>query len=263
MNVLEKIIADKREEIAAGKRKHPLSVMKARAGEVPLPEVFPFAGALTASAGVALIAEIKKASPSRGLIREDFNPQELAAAYRRGGASAISVLTDVRYFQGADEHLSLAKAASGLPVLRKDFIIDPWQVYQSRLLGADCILLIADALEGSLLADLVGLAHAQKLDVLVEVHDEGDLGRALEAKARMIGVNNRDLRTFEVSLEVSESLAPLIPPEMIRVSESGITSHADLIRLGKLGYQAVLVGEHLMRQPDVERAARELLGGRP
>ncbi|HLA41098.1 MAG TPA: indole-3-glycerol phosphate synthase TrpC [Candidatus Glassbacteria bacterium] len=262
MNFLERIIEDKRKAIQAGKLKHTLAEMKARAGEVPIPQRFPFAGALIGG-GVALIAEIKKASPSKGVIREDFDPRALALAYRKGGASAISVLTDAKYFQGADEHLSLAKAASGLPVLRKDFILDPWQVYQSRLLGADCILLIAAALEGALLADLAGLAGELNLDVLVEVHDEGELARAVEAGAQIIGVNNRSLSTFEVSLAVSEALAPLCPHGSIKVSESGISSREDVLHLGELGYDAVLVGEHLMRQPDVERAARELLGAQP
>ena len=261
MSFLERIIERKREEIEAGSGKLSLNELRERLKDSPPPEAGRFKQALTSAGKVALIGEIKKASPSKGLIRPDFDPAALALAYARGGASALSVLTDLEFFQGRNEYLALARQASGLPVLRKDFIIDRWQLYESRLLGADCVLLIVAALEGSALTELSGLAAELSLEVLVEVHEEAELERALACRAAMIGVNNRDLGTFAVSLEVSRRLAPLFPEGVVRVSESGITVSEDLRGLGELGYHAVLVGEHLMRQPDLEQAVRTLLQG--
>ena len=261
MSFLGKIIERKREEIGESSRRLPLEEIRERLKDAPSVRTGSFRQALTVGEKVALIGEIKKASPSKGLIRPDFDPAALASAYARGGASALSVLTDIEFFQGRNEYLALARQASGLPVLRKDFIIDRWQLYESRLLGADCILLIVAALEDPALIDLAALAGELGLEVLVEVHDEKELERALTCRPDMIGVNNRDLDTFEVSLEVSRKLAPLFPEETVRVSESGITDGNDLRELSALGYHAVLVGEHLMRQPDLEQAVRTLLQG--
>jgi len=261
MSILDEIIAHKRQELEALERVRPLAELEAVLGGLPPRTRGAFSKALTAGACVSLIGEIKKASPSRGLIREDFDPAALAAAYQKGGAAALSVLTDRKFFQGSDEYLAAAKAACRLPVLRKDFLISAYQVYESRLLGADCVLLIVAALEQAALADFIALAAEIGLDALVEVHDEAEAARALEAGAEIIGVNNRDLRTFEVSLEVSRSLAGAIPGDRIKISESGITTFEDIRGLGRLGYDAVLVGEHLMRQPDPAAAARRLMTG--
>ncbi len=261
MNVLDKIIADKREELADEMRRHPLDVLKKRLHNEPLPEQFSFAAALKNKKPAALIAEIKKASPSKGLIRRDFDPEQLAAAYADGGADALSVLTETQYFLGHPEYISLAKRGGGnLPVLRKDFIVDPWQVYESRLLGADCILLIVAVLEKKQLADLYALAGELGMDVLVEVHGEKELDQAKELNSKIIGVNNRDLTTFEVTLEVSERLTGKFSAGTIKVSESGIHGNPHVLRAVLAGYDAVLVGEHLMRRDDVAAAARKLMG---
>jgi len=261
MDILDRIIEDKREEIACAEQKLPLAELKKRIDDQPCPGKNLFSRALSASDEVALIGEIKKASPSRGVIREDFDPAALAAAYAEGGASALSVLTERNYFQGDQEYLLQIKRNSGLPVLRKDFIFSAYQLYESRLLGADCVLLIAAALEDSPLSDFIAMAQELALETLVEVHDEAELERAKACQARIIGVNNRDLRTLEVSLDVSRRLAALLPDSSLRVSESGITSYDDIKLLESLGYDAVLVGEHLMRQSDVARAAKILMKG--
>jgi len=259
-DVLAQICAEKRLHVAQRCAERPLMALE-RA--LPTRPARGFARALEAKLGqerFALIAEIKRASPSKGLIRQDFDPPQLARAYAAGGAACLSVLTDAPYFQGADAHLEAARAAVDLPCLRKDFTIDPYQVVEARVLGADAILLIMAALEDGQAQDLAQRARELGLDVLVEVHDRAELERALELDVRLIGINNRDLRTLRVDLATTERLAPLVPDDRLLVCESGLERHKDLERMAEAGARCFLVGESLMRQPDVRAATRALLG---
>jgi indole-3-glycerol phosphate synthase len=259
-DVLAEICAEKRTEVARRKAARPEPALRALLAGAP--PVRPFAAALerqVIQGRYGLIAEIKKASPSRGLIRADFDPAALAQAYEAGGAACLSVLTDAPYFQGSDDHLQAARAACSLPVLRKDFILDPYQVVESRVLGADCILLIMAALDDGAARDLAAAAAELGLDVLVEIHDRAELDRALCLNARLIGINNRDLKTLQVDLHTTEKLAPLVPPGHVIVGESGISDPADLDRLAASGARCFLVGESLMRSGDVAAATRRLL----
>jgi indole-3-glycerol phosphate synthase len=258
MTILDEIVAGKREEVARlGPRRGEL-----RAAAEAAPATRPFEAALRRGEEVALIAEVKRRSPSAGWIRRDLEPEAVARAYASAGAAAVSVLTDERYFGGSLEALRAVRAAVDIPVLRKDFIIDPVQVWEARAAGADAVLLIVRILEDQALADLVALCGELGLSALVEVHTREELERALRAGARVIGVNNRDLTTFRTTLEVSLELAPLVPPEGVLVAESGIHSPGDVDRLGLAGVDAVLVGESLMRSADVGRAAAALVGRR-
>jgi indole-3-glycerol phosphate synthase len=254
---LSEICATKRDEVAVRK---PLGL--SHFAEPSAPRGFEAALRTRAENGFALIAEIKKASPSKGLIRADFDPPSHARAYQAGGAACLSVLTDAPYFQGHEDFLIAARAACMLPVIRKDFMVDPWQCAEARSMGADAILIIVAALDDSAMIEIEDAAHGLGLDVLVEVHDEAEMDRALtRLKSRLIGVNNRNLKSFEVDLSTTERLAKLAPPTALLVCESGIGGHTDCLRMEKAGVRTFLVGESLMREVDVEAATRQLLTG--
>ena len=258
---LTEICDTKRLEVAARKALATLGELDARAASQSAPRGFEAALRAKAAGGYALIAEIKKASPSKGLIRADFDPAAHAQAYQAGGAVCLSVLTDAPYFQGHEDYLIAARAACDLPVLRKDFMVDPWQVAEARAIGADAILIIVAALNDRTMAEIEAAALERGMDVLVEVHNEAEIEQASRLKSRLIGVNNRDLKRFVTDLATTERLAALAPEGTLLVSESGINHHADLLRLEASGIRTFLVGESLMRQADVTAATKALLDG--
>lgn len=258
-DILDKINAVKREEVAAAIRKMPLAAMRADAESRVLTR--DFVGALrgrVADGDPAVIAEIKKASPSKGVIRADFIPADIAQSYAEGGAACLSVLTDKQFFQGSVDYLKQARASVGLPVLRKDFLVDPYQVYESRSMGADCILLIAASLDDGLMAEMEAIALSLDMAVLVEVHDRAELQRALKLRTPLVGINNRDLRTFEVTLDTTLTLMADMPADRLLVTESGIVDQADVERMRSAGVQAFLVGEAFMRAEEPGQALADL-----
>jgi indole-3-glycerol phosphate synthase len=260
-DVLERILAVKREEVAAASALKPLAAVRAEAERMP--PTRDYVGAMRAkiAGGLpAVIAEVKKASPSKGVLRADFDPAAIAQSYARHGAACLSVLTDVQFFQGHPSFLAQARAACALPALRKDFLVDPYQVFEARALGADCILLIVAALDDALLAELEAIALALGMAVLVEVHDDAELDRALRLKTPLIGINNRNLRTFETRLETTLELLPRIPADRLLVTESGILAPGDAQRMRDAGVDAFLVGEAFMRAPDPGLALAQLFG---
>ncbi len=253
MSILERIVAAKRAEIASAKKRFPDVEAQARHAS----KVRDFVGALR-SKRPAVIAEIKRASPSKGLLRENFDPAAIARSYEKAGAACMSVLTDAGFFQGSSAHLQQARAACALPTLRKDFLIDPYQAYEARAIGADCVLLIAACLEDRQMRELEALALELGMAVLVEVHDAAELERALALKTPLVGINNRNLRTFETRLETTLELLPLVPKDRIVITESGILSPADVARMRAAGVHTFLVGEAFMRAPDPGAALRKL-----
>ncbi len=259
MNILERIMEVKRAEVAASRRQLSLDALRERAAAAPAPR--DFVGALRASVATgraAVIAEIKRASPSKGVLRADFDPVSIARSYEKHGAACMSVLTDKEVFQGSEAHLKSARAACGLPALRKDFIFEPYQVFESRALGADCILLIAAALSREAMRELESVAAGLGMAVLVEVHDATELDAALELKTPLLGINNRNLRTFETRLETTLDLLPRVPAGRLVVTESGILAPADVTRMRARGVHAFLVGEAFMRAPDPGAALQQL-----
>lgn len=259
-DVLSEICARKRETITRRRERRQLAELERALPAEPARGFIRALEARAAAGELALIAEIKRASPSKGLIRDDFDPEALATAYADGGAACLSVLTDEPYFQGLDEHLVAARSSVKLPCLRKDFTLDTYQVVEARTIGADAILLIMAALTDADAKTLLDLAHSLGMDVLVEVHDRAELTRALRLEARLIGINNRNLKTLRVDLGTTEALAGLVPEDRLLIAESGLRSHADLVRLAIAGARGFLVGESLMRQADVRLATRRLLG---
>jgi indole-3-glycerol phosphate synthase len=260
-DVLARICDDTRADVSRRRAGLPLETLRYKAAAASPPRGFGQALMEATAAGrFGLTAEIKKASPSGGLIRADFQPAELAVAYRDGGATCLSVLTDAPHFQGSPDHLRAARAAVKLPVLRKDFILDPWQVYESRAMGADCILLIMAALDNDRAVELENIARSLDMDVLAEVHNATELVRALGLQTKLIGINNRNLKTLKTDLNTTIELAPMVPPDRFLISESGLRSNADLQRMAQHGVHCFLVGESLMRQSDVAAATRALLG---
>ncbi len=262
MNKLDEICATKRTEVTARKSATTLALLSEQAGTQSPPRGFEQALRRASATGFGLIAEIKKASPSKGLIRADFRPADHARDYQAGGAACLSVLTDAPYFQGHEDYLVAARSGCDLPVLRKDFMVDPWQCAEARAMGADAILIIVAALSDTQMTEIESAALEHDMDVLVEVHDEAEMERAHALRSRLIGVNNRDLRTFTTSLETTERLAGLAPEGALLVGESGIARHADCIRLSNCGVRTFLVGESLMRAADVAAATRALLTGK-
>ena len=260
-DILNKIVAVKREEVAAGLKKKSLAAMRADAESRVLTR--DFEGALRAkiAAGqAAVIAEVKKASPSKGVLREDFIPADIAQSYAEHGAACLSVLTDQQFFQGCNDYLKQARASCDLPVLRKDFVVDPYQVYEARTIGADCILLIAACLDDAQMADLEAVARSLDMAVLVEVHDRAELARALRLKTRLVGINNRNLRTFEVSLQTTLDMLPEVPADRVLVTESGILTREDVQRMRDAHVHAFLVGEAFMRAKEPGEALEKLFG---
>lgn len=256
-NVLEKICADKRVHVEHKKAQTPLSVLKEKIEE---PSLIPGFISKLKDSDIGLIAEVKKASPSKGIIRADFDPVKIAQTYQNSGATCLSVLTDEPYFQGHDDYFTAIRAAVSLPMLRKDFMIDPYQIYESRVLGADCILLIMACLSNNQTSEFYDLATSLGMDTLFEVHDEEELERALKLKPKMVGVNNRNLKTLEVDLQTGLSLAKQMPENILKVAESGIYNHTDIQNFLTAGYDAFLVGESLMRENDIAAAVKQLLG---
>jgi indole-3-glycerol phosphate synthase len=259
-SILAEICAARRMAVARRKAEVPLAELQQRLPDAPVRGFERALRSRLARGELALIAELKKASPSRGLIRDPFDPVSLARAYAEGGAACLSVLTEERWFQGADRYLEAARAAVALPCLRKDFMLEPYQVFEARAIGADCILLIMAALDDRDAAELLKIATDLGMDTLVEVHDEAELQRALRLEARLIGVNNRNLKTLKVDLATTERLAPLVPADRLLIAESGLNEHRDLERLAAVGARCFLVGESLMRQQDVRSATAALLG---